>query len=233
MKDSPSYIDRINAFWNWRLFNPVPDKAVALYFAILHCANRAGFPDEVCVPNSTLLSLVDMEKRDLYRFRNVLVQVGLIAIDKGHKGQAAVYRLSFISDKYGTNVVTNPVTNVVTNPVTNPVTNTAPYIDKDMDTDKDLKETLSNDSVKKRFTPPSVDQVREYCLERNNGIDPQAFVDFYTANGWVQGKGQKPIRDWKACIRTWEQKRKQEPATDHFAAAKSFFGVDKGDYIDI
>ena len=78
-----------------------------------------------------------------------------------------------------------------------------------------------------------MDAVSEYCLERNNGIDPQAFVDFYTANGWVQGKGQKPIRDWKACIRTWEQKRKQEPATDHFAAAKSFFGVDKGDYIDI
>lgn len=86
---------------------------------------------------------------------------------------------------------------------------------------------------RKVFAPPTVDAVSEYCLERNNGIDPQAFVDFYTANGWVQGKGQKPIRDWKACIRTWEQKRKQEPATDHFAAAKSFFGVDKGDYIDI
>ena len=98
---------------------------------------------------------------------------------------------------------------------------------------KDYKTKDKEKEKRKVFAPPTVDAVSEYCLERNNGIDPQAFVDFYTANGWVQGKGQKPIRDWKACVRTWEQKRKQEPATDHFAAAKSFFGVDKGDYIDV
>lgn len=106
--------------------------------------------------------------------------------------------------------------------------------------EKQLISTQDNDNdnekVRKKrnnFAPPSVDAVSEYCLERNNGIDAQAFVDFYTANGWVQGKGQKPIRDWKACIRTWEQKRKQEPAKDHFAAAKSFFGVEDGGFIDI
>ena len=140
--NKPSYIDRINAFWNWRMFNPVSDKAMALYFAILHCANRAGFPDEVCIPNSTLLSMVDMERRDLFRVRNVLDQAGLIQVDKGKKGQAATYRLSLISDKYGTNFDTNPVTNVVTNPVTNPVTNTAPYTDKDKDKDKDINNTV-------------------------------------------------------------------------------------------
>ena len=46
--------------------------------------------------------------------------------------------------------------------------------------------------------------MRAYCEERRNGIDPQRFVDYYTANGWVQGKG-KPIKDWKAAVRTWEQ----------------------------
>lgn len=58
--------------------------------------------------------------------------------------------------------------------------------------------------VKKKFEPPSVDDVRAYCNERGNSVDPQTFIDFYTANGWVQGKG-KPIRDWKAAVRTWER----------------------------
>ena len=55
--------------------------------------------------------------------------------------------------------------------------------------------------------PPSLDEVREYCLERQNGIDPERFFDFYTANGWKQSRG-KPIVDWKAAIRTWEGRNK-------------------------
>ena len=59
--------------------------------------------------------------------------------------------------------------------------------------------------AKKRFEPPSVEEVAEYCKERQNRINPQHFVDFYTANGWVQGKG-KPIKDWRAAVRNWEQR---------------------------
>ena len=56
----------------------------------------------------------------------------------------------------------------------------------------------------KRFIPPTIEEVQAYCTERGNNIDPERFVDFYTANGWVQGKG-KPIKDWKAAVRTWEK----------------------------
>ena len=59
---------------------------------------------------------------------------------------------------------------------------------------------------KNRFKKPTVDEVREYCRERNNGIDPQAFLDFYESKGWVVGKS--PMKDWKAAVRTWEQRRK-------------------------
>jgi len=54
-----------------------------------------------------------------------------------------------------------------------------------------------------RFVPPSVDEVAAYCTERQNGIDARRFFDYYTANGWTQGKG-KPIRDWRAAVRVWE-----------------------------
>ena len=58
---------------------------------------------------------------------------------------------------------------------------------------------------KTKFVPPTVDEVQAYCIERGNNIDAQRFVDYYTANGWVQGSKGKPIKNWQACIRTWEK----------------------------
>lgn len=61
------------------------------------------------------------------------------------------------------------------------------------------------------FVAPTVDDVAAYCAERKNGLDAAQFVDHYTANGWVQGRG-KPIRDWKAAVRTWERNGVRSPA---------------------
>lgn len=55
----------------------------------------------------------------------------------------------------------------------------------------------------RRFTPPTVDEVKAYCTARNNSVDAQRFVDYYTANGWKVGKN--PMRDWQATVRTWER----------------------------
>lgn len=52
------------------------------------------------------------------------------------------------------------------------------------------------------FVPPSVEEVRAYCLERGNGIDSQYFVDYYDSNGWMVGKTK--MKDWKATVRRWE-----------------------------
>lgn len=66
-----------------------------------------------------------------------------------------------------------------------------------------------NDSVKKRsstiFTPPTVDEVRAYCRERGNSVDADSFVNFYQSKGWMVGKTK--MKDWKACVRTWEKNR--------------------------
>lgn len=69
------------------------------------------------------------------------------------------------------------------------------------------KEKDKEKENKKRFVPPTVDEVSEYCKERNNGIDPAHFVDYYTARGWVLSNGKK-VSDWRACIRTWESRDK-------------------------
>ena len=55
------------------------------------------------------------------------------------------------------------------------------------------------------MTKPTLTEVQSYCDERNNGVDPQLFIDYYETNGWVQGRARKPIKDWRACVRTWER----------------------------
>ena len=64
----------------------------------------------------------------------------------------------------------------------------------------------------KRFVPPTIKEVADYCFDRKNGIDPQHFVDYYTARGWELKPGQK-VKDWKACVRTWEQRQPKPQET--------------------
>lgn len=73
-------------------------------------------------------------------------------------------------------------------------------IDKDIDKDKEyIKE-----SKKKSFTKPTIEEIQEYCKERNNSINADAFYDFYESKNWYVGKNK--MQNWKAAIRTWEQR---------------------------
>ena len=74
------------------------------------------------------------------------------------------------------------------------------------------KDRLGKDSIDieatPRFTKPTVAEIRGYCLERDNGIDPERFFNYYESNGWMVGKHK--MKDWKAAIRTWESKDKKK-----------------------
>lgn len=65
--------------------------------------------------------------------------------------------------------------------------------------------------AKKRFVKPTVAEVKAYCTERKNTVDPEAFVDFYESKGWMVGKTK--MVSWEASVRTWEKTAKpKEPA---------------------
>lgn len=72
----------------------------------------------------------------------------------------------------------------------------------------------------KTFKKPSVEEVEEYCKERNNNVDAETFVNFYESKGWLVGKTK--MKDWKASVRTWERKSKhiiakeEKPVPDWF-----------------
>ena len=71
-----------------------------------------------------------------------------------------------------------------------------------LEKEKDIKEKIQKENRSKRFKPPTVEDVRAYCLERKNNVDPVAFVNHYESTNWHRGKTK--ISDWQACVRTWE-----------------------------
>lgn len=78
--------------------------------------------------------------------------------------------------------------------------------------DKDSEEESAREEKAKRFYPPTLDEVKQYCEERKNNIDPMAFIDFYSSKGWMIGKNR--MKDWKAAVRTWERKRKEQSQSE-------------------
>lgn len=76
-------------------------------------------------------------------------------------------------------------------------------IEIDKEIDKDIEIDKSKSKKAKRFTPPTLEEVTAYCNERNNNVDPQRFIDYYTSNGWKVGKNT--MKNWQAAIRTWER----------------------------
>ena len=68
---------------------------------------------------------------------------------------------------------------------------------------------LTDSNKKALFKKPTLDEVKNYCILRNNNIDAEAFIDFYESKNWQIGKNK--MKDWKACVRTWERRETKKP----------------------
>ena len=76
-------------------------------------------------------------------------------------------------------------------------------IEKEIELDKEKDIIKSDKPTRKNFIPPTLEDVQTYCKERNNGVDAERFINYYTSNGWQVGKNK--MKDWKAAVRTWEK----------------------------
>ena len=70
---------------------------------------------------------------------------------------------------------------------------------------------LTDSNKKALFKKPTLDEVKNYCILRKNNIDAEAFIDFYESKNFMIGKNK--MKDWKACVRTWERREKDKPQT--------------------
>ena len=107
---------------------------------------------------------------------------------------------------------------------------------------KDFKENNISNNIKKennniniitkekRFKKPTLEEVQAYCSERNNNINAEKFINYYESKGWKVGNS--PMKNWQACIRTWEIRSRQDNKTEK--DVPSWFDKDlgKGGFID-
>ena len=82
-------------------------------------------------------------------------------------------------------------------------TNIEPNVNDNVNVNVLKKDNLKVIQKKQSFIKPSLEDVRGYCLERNNQVDPERWFDYYTSNGWKIGKNS--MKDWRAAVRTWEK----------------------------
>lgn len=67
----------------------------------------------------------------------------------------------------------------------------------------DIKES---EEKKPRFSPPTLEELKKYIVDNKYNVDPERFIDYYTANGWSVGKNR--MKDWKAVVRNWDRSQK-------------------------
>ena len=83
-------------------------------------------------------------------------------------------------------------------------------LEKDIEIEKEIHSSAKSTTTKrKRFEKPTLSQITQYCLERNNCVNAEQFYDYYESNGWKVGKNA--MKDWKACVRTWERNGYDKP----------------------
>ena len=73
-------------------------------------------------------------------------------------------------------------------------------IEKEIELEKEIEIKTKKTN---KFVKPTIEEVQQYCNERNNNINAEHFIDYYNSNGWKVGKN--PMKDWRAAIRTWER----------------------------
>ena len=88
--------------------------------------------------------------------------------------------------------------------------NDAKEKEKEKAKDKAKDKEKAKESNNKRFTPPTLAEIADYCRERGSDVDPKRFFDYFEANNWVDSKGQK-VKSWKQKVISWEGRNGNTP----------------------
>lgn len=84
-------------------------------------------------------------------------------------------------------------------------------LEKEIKIEKEIDSSAKSTTTKrKRFEKPTLSEIEQYCIERNNNVNAEQFYDYYESNGWKVGKNS--MKDWKAAVRTWEKNNYNKPA---------------------
>lgn len=208
-----NYIQQLNEFDRWLEANTLPAASQLLYYRLLAISNRCGWPEWIAVDVNRLMTITGVSKNTALAARDNLASAGFINIRKGKKGSPSKIK---ILCKYYTENETVSCTVSCTENETVSCTHNKTKLNK--------TNISSVDDITKRarFIPPSVGQIKAYCDERGNKVDAQRFFDFYSAKGWMIGKNK--VKDWRACVRTWENQKDKTQASYDLDTEKELIG---------
>ena len=85
-------------------------------------------------------------------------------------------------------------------------------IDKEKETDKEEKKTKKTTT---RFAPPTLEELTAFISENHYKVNPEKFLDYYNANGWMVGKTK--MKDWKATVRNWDRRERENPTPKQYS----------------
>lgn len=191
MNEKPNYYAIIPA--NVRYDKELKDKAKLLYGEIVALSDKQGY----CYASNKYFA-------ELYEVSTTTIST-LIKnlVEKGYIESEIIY-------KEGTKEVLNRYLKILK----------YPYLKKFKypikENLKDNNTSINNTSINKKenikrksFVKPTIEEINQYCQERNNSINAEAFYDFYESKDWYVGKNK--MKDWKACVRTWEKRNETKP----------------------
>lgn len=174
------------------------EERLAIYDAVMSYAFDGVEPTDKLTKYATALMRTAID-RDNEKYANTIAARS----KAGRKGMARRWADNKIGD---TVTKVTSVTNITDNVKVNDNDNVN---DNDKEkTSKEVKKKAVDNNVR-RFVKPTVEQVKAYCKERGNYVNAEHFCDYYESKGWKVGSA--PMKDWKAAVRTWEQKEGRAP----------------------
>ena len=214
MKELNSY-DLSRNFFNWCFENPekVTPTHIAMYFFIIEHCNRLGWKEKFGLPTTMVKDAIGIRNFRTYsNTLNDLVEWGFIKMIEVSKNQYSSNIIAIVN-------FAKADTKALDKAMQKHSQKQCKSIDSIYKQETSKQGTSEQSEKSKRFLPPTILEVESYCLERNNNVKAENFIDYYTSKGWFIGKSK--MKDWKAAIRTWERndiQPKKEPEQETMPA---------------
>lgn len=184
-----------------------------------------GLPDEWDYSINGLVSINKENESAIKSTLSELKDFGYLKITKLMPNATTSGRIEYIYDIYEKPIQEGKKQEVENQPLENqpleiqPIENPTQLNNKEL-SNKELNNKEYKENAKRKFSKPTLEEINQYCLERNNGINAEAFYDFYESKDWYVGKNK--MKDWKACVRTWERREETSKGDKQQKKFKSF-----------
>ena len=196
------FIQQLKAFDEKSTANLTPN-AVAVYFKLFMMNNLKHWEEWFETTDSYLCLATGIARREsILKALNILQQKGYIEMERGGYHRPSKYKIKPLYNSAIDSGIDSGFDSAFDSAIDSGFDSA---IDSAFDRHiiKHKHKTKTKTKTRAVFTPPTLDEVKAYCQERNSSVDPVRFFDYFTAGGWHDKNGT-PVKSWKQKLITWE-----------------------------